>query len=62
MAGIFFRDNLVEKGQTYCYRILGEFALISPGGNPYNRVQSIPSEESCTQLNQDLPFYNPCVY
>ncbi len=52
----FFRDNMVEKGQTYCYRVLGEFALTSPGGNPYNRVQSIPSNETCNQLNRDLPF------
>ena len=51
-----FRDDFVEKGQTYCYRVLGEFAQISPGGNPFNRVQSIPSNESCNQLNRDLPF------
>ena len=52
----FFRDDFVEKGKTYCYRVLAEFALISPGGNPFNRVKSIPSMEICTQLNRDLPF------
>lgn len=48
-------DNL-ERGQNYCYRILADFALITPGGLPYNPVPSIPSYEVCVQLGQDLPF------
>lgn len=51
-----FYDTDVERGKTYCYRILAEFALTSPGGNPYNRVASLPSEESCIQLNRDVPL------
>lgn len=52
----FFEDDMVESGKTHCYRILAEFALTSPGGNSYNRVVSLPSEETCIQLKRDLPF------
>ncbi|MBK6389785.1 MAG: gliding motility-associated C-terminal domain-containing protein [Saprospiraceae bacterium] len=51
-----YEDEMVEGGKTHCYRILAEFALTSPGGNSYNRVVSLPSEETCIQLKRDLPF------
>jgi len=52
-----FLDLDVERGRTYCYRILGEFARSSPNGNyAYNRVQSLPSEEICVQLSRDIPL------
>ena len=54
--GYFFDDVDVETGKTYCYRILAEFAQLTPGGNAYNRVRSIPSEEVCIQLNRDNPL------
>jgi len=49
-------DTNVEKGVTYCYRVVAEFAQISATGNPYNRVESLPSEEVCQQLARDLPL------
>jgi len=49
-------DDNVEKGITYCYRIVAEFAQISSTGNPYNRVESLPSNEICQQLARDLPI------
>lgn len=50
-------DQNVERGHTYCYRILAEFARTSPNGNyPYNRVQSLPSNEVCVQLSRDIPL------
>ncbi|MEO5583551.1 MAG: gliding motility-associated C-terminal domain-containing protein, partial [Saprospiraceae bacterium] len=52
----FYEDNMLENGKTHCYRILAEFALKSPGGNSYNRVASLPSDETCVQLKRDLPF------
>jgi hypothetical protein len=52
----FYEDGMLENGKTHCYRILAEFALTSPGGNSYNRVVSLPSEEACVQLKRDLPF------
>ena len=52
----YFDDDMLEPGKTHCYRILAEFALTSPGGNSYNRVASLPSEEACIQLKRDLPF------
>lgn len=52
----YFKDNKVERGRTYCYRILAKFARISAGGYPYNLVESLPSEEVCVQLPRDLPL------
>ena len=53
----FFVDETVEQGQVYCYRITAEFARRTEVGNhPYNRVQSLPSNEACDQLGRDLPL------
>jgi len=49
-------DTNVEKGLTYCYRIVAEFAQISATGNPYNRIESLHSNEVCQQLSRDLPL------
>ncbi len=51
----YFIDENLSRGKTYCYRILAEFASISPGGYAYNKVESLPSEEVCTQLKRDIP-------
>jgi len=48
-------DTDVEKGKTYCYRIVAEFARLSQAGNPFNLVESIPSNEVCVQLSRDVP-------
>lgn len=52
----YFKDTKVERGRTYCYRIVAKFARISAGGYPYNLVESLPSEEACVQLPRDLPL------
>lgn len=53
----YYLDQNVERGRTYCYRILAEFAKTTPGGLfTYNRIESLPSEEACVQLNRDLPL------
>ena len=52
----FYLDTDVDRGRTYCYRVLAEFAKISAGGFPYNRVESLPSEEKCSQLSRDIPL------
>lgn len=49
-------DEEVEKGVTYCYRVQAEFAKRTPSGNPFNRVESLASEEVCQQLSRDLPL------
>ncbi|MCO6461491.1 MAG: gliding motility-associated C-terminal domain-containing protein [Saprospiraceae bacterium] len=51
-----YTDTLVERGKAYCYRVEAEFALTSPGGFPYNKVQSLPSNEICVLLNLDVPL------
>ncbi len=52
----FYVDTSVETGRTYCYRILAEFAQTSAGSNPYNFVESLPSNEACLQLGKDVPI------
>lgn len=51
-----FTDNNVEKGKIYCYRVLANFALRTPTGNPFNIVESLSSNEYCIQLSQDIPL------
>ena len=49
-------DKDVERGKTYCYRILAHFARRTPVNNPYNLVASLPSQEACVQLRRDIPL------
>ncbi len=49
-------DKNLERGKTYCYRILAHFAKRTSQGNPFNLVESVPSKEVCTQLNRDIPL------
>jgi gliding motility-associated-like protein len=51
-----FIDRGVERGKSYCYRVLGHFAKRTSSNNPYNLVESLPSEESCVQLQRDIPL------
>ncbi len=51
-----YEDEGLERGKTYCYRVLAEFARLSAGGNEFNLVESLASEEICLQLNRDLPL------
>jgi len=53
----FYEDFDVERGQTYCYRILGVFARSTPiGNNLFNQVESLASDSICIQLNRDIPL------
>jgi gliding motility-associated-like protein len=52
----YFKDAELERGRTYCYRVVAEFAKISAGSNPYNRIESLPSAEACVQISRDLPL------
>lgn len=53
----YYRDETVERGRTYCYRVLAEFAKTTPAGQyVYNRVESLPSAEVCVQLSRDIPL------
>jgi gliding motility-associated-like protein len=52
----YYKDMNVERGRTYCYRVLAKFARTSAGGYPYNLVPSLPSDEVCVQLPRDLPL------
>lgn len=52
----FIVDEDVLKGTTYCYRVLGEFARNTDSGNPFNKVASLPSDETCLQISRDIPL------
>lgn len=49
-------DTDVERGRTYCYRVLARFAKRTETGQPYNLVESLPSEEVCVQLRRNVPL------
>ncbi|HSF88178.1 MAG TPA: hypothetical protein VLA46_02110, partial [Saprospiraceae bacterium] len=51
-----FEDTDIEDEGSYCYRILAEFALTTPSGQPYLRVESIPSDEVCLRAKADRPL------
>lgn len=51
-----YRDSNVERGRTYCYRILGQFARRTATGLPYNIVESLASDKICEQLARDVPL------
>ncbi|MEL6142375.1 MAG: gliding motility-associated C-terminal domain-containing protein, partial [Bacteroidota bacterium] len=53
---VFFDDD-VDRGRTYCYRVLAEFSRRTPISNLIiERLESIPSEEVCVQLPRDIPL------
>ena len=54
----FYLDTDVERGRTYCYRILADFARETNSQPPalFNKVESLPSEEVCVQLSRDIPL------
>ena len=50
-------DEDVQRGRTYCYRILAVFARQSASGlYTFNLVESLPSDEVCKQLERDIPL------
>ena len=52
----FYEDEDIEAEGSYCYRILAEFALTTPSGQPYLRVVSVPSDEVCLRAKADRPL------
>lgn len=51
-----YEDQDIGGEGSYCYRILAEFALTTPSGQPYLRVESIPSDEVCLRARADRPL------
>ena len=51
-----FTDDNLEEGKIYCYRVEATFASMTNSGQLFNVVGSLPSEEVCIQLNQDIPL------
>lgn len=53
----YFLDETVERGRTYCYRVLAEFAKTTTGNRYiFNIIESLPSAEVCVQLSRDVPL------
>ncbi len=51
-----YEDSDIESEGSYCYRVLAEFAQVTPSGQPYLRVVSIPSDEICLRAKADRPL------
>lgn len=51
------KDLEIEPAKIYCYRVVGEMAQFTEAGNPYNRAQSIPSNEFCLRTS----FLEPLI-
>lgn len=50
-------DGDIERGKTYCYRVVALFGIPIPGlGLIFGNIESIPSEEICVQLARDIPI------
>lgn len=49
-------DMDVERGRTYCYRILARFAKRTDTGQAYNIVESLASDKVCVQLSREVPL------
>lgn len=49
-------DKTVDAEGNYCYRLLAEFSRTTPSGQPYLRVVSMPSPETCIRTRADLPL------
>jgi gliding motility-associated-like protein len=52
----FYADSTAQKGKQYCYRILAVFAERTPFGLQYNKVESLASNEACSELKRDVPL------
>ena len=53
----FFVDDDVERGRTYCYRVVAAMARRTPStGLIFEDIESIPSQEVCVQLARDIPL------
>lgn len=53
----FYVDGDVQRGKTYCYRILAVFSKRSISGqNFFTLVESLPSDEVCEQLERTVPI------
>lgn len=51
----FYDDTDISLNNSYCYRVLAEFAKLTDVGFPYNPVSSIRSNEMCRSLAGNLP-------
>jgi len=51
-----FTDTDVQEATIYCYRVVGTFGNRTATGEVFKIVESLPSEEVCVQLRQDLPL------
>jgi gliding motility-associated-like protein len=49
-------DMEVGDHDIYCYRVLGEYALLTQNQNLYNRTKSLPSNESCERFDRKDPL------
>ncbi len=49
-------DLDIDGADIWCYRVLGEYARLTDGGNPFNPTTSLRSEELCILANREKPL------
>ncbi len=49
-------DDNISANNIYCYRVLGEFAQLTESGNPFNKSESIASNEDCARYDRRAPL------
>lgn len=54
VIGNSYEDQNLIRGKNYCYRITAEFTQGSEDF-PYNTTHSVPSNEVCSELKNDIP-------
>lgn len=50
------RDPTIGNESILCYRVTAEFSELTSDNNPFNRTESLPSEESCIRANRVEPL------
>lgn len=55
-SAYLYPDRGLQKGKTFCYRIVAHMAKESAGGFEFNRISSLASTEVCIIIGKDLPF------
>ncbi|NNC94530.1 MAG: gliding motility-associated C-terminal domain-containing protein, partial [Chitinophagales bacterium] len=51
-----FEDFNVNRGNEYCYRVMAHFAQSAADGTEFNQVKSIPSNEVCIEMIDNVPI------
>ena len=56
-AGKYTYDDITAiRGREYSYRVIAEFTELNSSGQIFSLIESIPSDEACVRLANDIPL------